>query len=344
MTSVAENHHWLQRTHEDALEPALPICDPHHHFWVDRPGATQVRYLADEFLADIENHGRGPGHNIVSSVFIECGAQFHGHGQIDMRVVGETEFVRTLGEKSDAHVGSVRMAPAIIGTVDLKIGARAADVLDAHLEAAGGRFRGIRLGAFWHESDEIRNHRTNPPKHLLLQEDFRAGFDQLASRKLTFEAWVCHEQIDDVIDLARTFPETIIILDHLGGPLGAGRYKGRRDEVFEVWRGSIKELAACENVRVKLGGLNMDVNGFGWEDRENPPSSQELAEATRPYIETGIEFFGVERAMFESNFPVDKMSCDYTVLWNSFKRLTAAMSSSERRALFHDTAAAVYRI
>jgi predicted TIM-barrel fold metal-dependent hydrolase len=178
----------------------------------------------------------------------------------------------------------------------------------------------------------------------LTHDDFRSGFKHLGPRNLSFEVWCCHEQIPEATDLARAFPDTIIVLDHFGGPLGIGPYAGKQDEVFADWKQKMAELAKCPNVMAKLGGLNMDVNGYHWEDRPLPPSSSELAEATRHYFEHTIELFGVERCMFESNFPVDKLSCDYTVLWNSFKLMTQGYSADERAALFHDTAVRVYRL
>lgn len=340
MTAHSDNHDWLAQVTEEALEPDLPICDPHHHLWDGRVGATQPRYLLHEMIDDL-----GGGHNIRSTVFIECGTMFAKDRPYAYQPVGETEFVKGIAAMSDSGMyGDTRIAAGIVGTVDLKIGDESGDVLDAQIEAAGGRFRGIRLGAFWHREDAIRNHRTNPPEHLLLRDDFRRGFRHLAPREMTFEAWVCHEQIPDVADLARAFPDTTIILDHFGGPLGIGTYAGRGDEVFDAWKGHIDDLATCPNVMAKLGGLNMDVNGFGWEDRAKPPTGAELADATRHYYEHTIERFGVERCMFESNFPVDKLSCSYTSLWNAFKIMTRDYSGAERAALFHDTATRVYRL
>ncbi|HSL48663.1 MAG TPA: amidohydrolase family protein, partial [Candidatus Deferrimicrobiaceae bacterium] len=190
----------------------------------------------------------------------------------------------------------------------------------------------------------VPNHRTRPPQGMLLQDDFRAGFALLAPRRLTFEAWCYHRQIPDVTALARAFPDTTIVLDHFGGPVGIGSYAGRAKEVYAEWRGYLGELAACPNVVAKLGGINMEVNGFGWHERPRPPGSQELADATRPYYEYTIERFGVDRCMFESNFPVDAVSCSYTVLWNAFKRLASGYSAGEKAKLFHDTAARVYRL
>ena len=183
-----------------------------------------------------------------------------------------------------------------------------------------------------------------PAPHLYLDASYRTGFAQLSRYNLSFEAWCYHPQLPELIDLARAFPDTTIILDHFGGPLGVGPYAGKRDEVYAQWRTDIAELATCDNVVAKLGGINMEINGFGWHERERPPTSQELMEATRPYYEYTIAQFGVDRCMFESNYPVDKVSCSYNVLWNSFKRLTANYAAADKAKLFHDTAARVYRL
>lgn len=340
MTVRKKNADWLALTVEEPIEPDLPICDPHHHLWDGEAARVVPRYLLDEILEDTR-----AGHNIVSTVFIECGAMFKPDGPEALRPVGETEFVNGIAAMSASGLyGPTRIAAGIVGTAQLRLGDAAAPVLDAQIAAGGGRFRGIRLGAAWDADPAVPNHRTRPPQGMLGQDDFRAGFALLAPRRLTFEAWCYHRQIPDVTALARAFPDTTIILDHFGGPPGVGSYAGRAGEVYAEWRGFITELATCPNVVAKLGGINMEVNGFAWHERPRPPSSQELIDATRPYYEYTIEKFGVDRCMFESNFPVDAVSCSYTVLWNSFKRLTAKYSAAEKAKLFHDTAARVYRL
>jgi predicted TIM-barrel fold metal-dependent hydrolase len=335
------NSEWLRLTVEEPLDPDRPICDPHHHLWDQVTGRVAPRYLLDEILEDV----RGSGHNVVSTVFIECGAMYRREGPEALRVVGETEFVNGIAAMSASGLyGAPRVAAGIVGTADLRLGPSVAAVLDAQIAAGGSRFRGIRRAGAWDRDAAVPRHRTGPPAGLFAQGDFRAGFAELAPRGLTFEAWCYHPQIPEVTALARAFPGTTIILNHFGGPIGVGAYAGRAREVYAEWRTSIAELATCPNVVAKLGGLNMEVNGFGWHQRPRPPSSQELADATRHYYEFTIEKFGAERCMFESNFPVDAVSCSYTVLWNSFKRLTAGASAAEKAALFHDTAARVYRL
>ena len=333
---------WLDRTKEATLDPELPICDPHHHLW-DLPKVvhpSERRYLLDDLLADTSS-----GHNVVSTVYIECRAMYRADGPKELRPIGETEFANGAAAMSaSGRYGPTRVAAGIVGHADLTLGDAVEPVLEAHLAAGGGRFRGIRYSVSWDASDQVRNAFTNPPEGLYGDAQFRRGFAQLAPLGLSFEGWLYHPQIGDLTDLARAFPDTTIVLDHFGGPLGIGPYAGRRAEILEQWRKDIAELALCPNVVAKLGGINMAINGFGWHERDRPPTSHLLSEVTAPYYEHCIEHFGVARCMFESNFPVDKISCSYNTLWNSFKRLTADFSAAEKASLFHDTAARVYRL
>lgn len=340
MTTRSTNHEWLAKTPETALEPDLPICDPHHHLWDFRPGGVQRTYFLHEMLDDLAG-----GHNVVSTVFIECGTMLRAEGPREMRFVGETEFANGQAAMSaSGQYGRARIAAGIVATAELTLGDAVAAVLDAQIAAGNGRVKGIREGAFWHRSPEVRNHRTNPPEGLFLRDDFRAGFRHLAPRGLSFDMLCFHTQLPEAIDLAKAFPDTTMILNHLGGPIGVGPYAGKADEVFADWRGKIDAIAELPNVMMKLGGVNMDFNGYGWEDRPAAPTSVELAEATRRWYDHAIERFGPERCMFESNFPVDKASCSYMVVWNSFKILSKGFSASERAAMFHDTAARIYRL
>ena len=327
---------------EDVIEPELPICDPHHPLW-DRRGN---RYLLDELLADTgqaDAHGRC--HDVRSTVYVECASMMRADGPQALRPVGETEFVNGIAAMSaSGGYGHTRVAAGIVSYADLCLGAAVREVLEAHIGAARGRFRGIRHAAGWHASEQIRNSHGNPGEHLLRDAKFREGFAQLAPLGLSFDAWLFHPQIGELTELARAFPDTLIVLDHFGGPLGIGPYAGQADAVYAAWRGDIDPLARCPNVVAKLGGIHMPVNGFGWHKREPRPNSQQLAEASARYVLHTIERFGPERCMFESNFPVDKVSCSYLVLWNSFKRLAAGFSAAEKAALFHDTAARVYRL
>lgn len=339
---------WLALTAEETLEPDLPICDPHHHLWDAgfdpsakfRTEQVETRYLFHEMLAEINS-----GHNVTSTVFIECGSMYRKDGPRHMRPVGETEFVNGIAAMSaSGQYGEARIAAGIVGLADLNLGAGVKEVLEAHIAHGGGRFRGIRHAASWDASDEIRNSHARPTQHMMADATFREGFAQLAPLNMSYEAWCYHPQIAEVTDLARAFPGTTMILNHFGGPIGIGPYAGKRDEILAQWRLDIDELAKCPNVVAKLGGINMKVNGYDWDLRDKPPSSAELAEATRVYYDHCIERFGVERCLFESNFPVDKRTCSYNVLWNTFKRIASGCSDGEKAALFHDTAARVYRI
>jgi L-fuconolactonase len=327
---------WLDQHIEEALEPELPICDPHHHLW-DYPHS---RYLLDELLQDT-----GGGHNIRQTVFVECMAMYRQDGPEIMRPVGETEFVQGIAAQSaSGQYGPCRAAAGIVSFADLMLGEGVIPVLQAHRAASQNRFRGVRHACSWDASDDIRNSHTRPPEHLYLQAKFREGFACLEEQGLVFDSWIYHTQLHELASLAREFPGVTIVLDHMGGPLGIGPYADKRAEVFELWQQGICELAACDNVVVKLGGLAMPINGFDWHKRSVPPSSEELAEVTAPYYLFCIEQFGVQRCMFESNFPVDKVSCSYTVLWNSFKRMVEDFSPQEKAALFHDTAVKVYSL
>ena len=327
---------WLARTQEEIIEPALPICDPHHHLW-DFP---THRYLLPELLADT-----GSGHNVRATVFIDCTAMYRADGPEEMRPIGETEFANGVAAMAASGIyGETRACAGIVSLANLQLGARVETVLAAHVAAGNGRFRGIRHVTAWDGSGAIRPSHTNPPPQLMADKDFRAGFARLKPFGLSFDAWLYHPQIPELTDLARAFPEQPIVLDHMGGPIGIGPYAGRRQEIFPAWQKSIRDLAACPNVHLKLGGIGMKVNGFDFHKAERPPSSRQLADAWRPYIETGIEAFGTKRCMFESNFPVDKVSGSYALYWNAFKRLASGASAAEKADLFHDTAARFYRL
>ena len=270
---------------------------------------------------------------------------FSTDGPVDLRPVGETQFANEIAAKSaSGQYGPTRVAAGIVGTAFLNAGDSVASVLDAQLEAGGDRFKGIRQAAARDDDPSVPDHRTCPRQGLYTDKLFQAGFAHLAARNLSFEGWCYHPQIPELTQLASAFPYTTIILYHFGGPLGVGRYAERPDDVFSEWCKAIRPLSERPNVYAKLGGLNMEINGFGWHTRTKPPGSEELLTATRRYYDHTIDLFGTDRCMFESNFPVDRISCSYNVLWNTFKKLTAAYSPAERLQLFHDTAVKVYRL
>ncbi len=327
---------WQALHSEPALEPELDIIDAHHHLF-DRP---QWPYRLEDLLGDF-----GQGHSVRASVYVQCGEHYLAEGPPQLRPVGETRFVDEAARRSlHASEGAVHACAAIVAFADLGLGAAVDEVLEAHLQAAPTRFRGIRHGLSTDPDPAYARSGPRPRPGLMADPAFREGFGRLAPHGLSFDAWLYHPQIPELVELARAFPDTTIVLDHVGGPLGLGGYAGRRDEVFAQWRDSIATLARCPNVVVKLGGLGMRLTGFGFEEAESPPDSATLAAAWKPWIETCIEAFGVERAMFESNFPVDGCSSGYGVLWNAFKRITAGASADEKAALYRLTACQVYRI
>ena len=324
---------WRALTVEAALEPDTPLCDPHHHLW-EYPGS---RYLAEDFL------GEFGGHRIEQTVFVECLQHYRTDGPEPLRPVGETEWMEQVAHVTDAVDGGPRLAAGIVAFADLALGAAVGEVLDAHL-ATSGRVRAVRYATAWDASEQIRPSHTHPPPGLMGQAKFRAGFSELVRRDLAFDAWLYPAQFPELALLAADFPEARIVLDHMGGPLGVGPYAGRRQAVFDEWRRGLAAVAARPNVFVKLGGQTMTSAGFGWHKRPSPPGSEELADAFRPNFDACIELFGSSRCMLESNFPMDRASCSYGVLWNAFKRVTSGRSRSDRSALLGGTATNFYRL
>lgn len=318
---------------EAALDPELAICDAHHHLWVRPPKDYLVKDLREDLAG---------GHKVVSTVAVECGYGYRSAGPDAMKPVGETEFLEGAARRaSQDRALKTKIAAAIVGFADLTLGDGVAAVLEAHLSASPERFRGIRHSTTWDTSSALR---SDAPAGMLADHKFRQGFAWLKRFRLSFDAWLYHPQLAELADLAGAFPDVGIILNHLGAPLGVGPYRAKREEVYQNWRSGIASLATCPNVCVKLGGLGSERSGYDWHQRAMQPSSTELAQALKPYIDFCIEKFGVNRCMFESNFPVEKRANAYVTLWNAFKRLTENYSTAERAALFHDTAARAYRI
>lgn len=322
---------WLTLHDEAALDPDLPIIDAHHHLW-DVPGN---RYLLDDYLADMAT-----GHNVRATVYIQSGTMTLDEGPEHLRSVGETAFATAIAAQSERQAAGPRVAAAIVGPIDFSLGAQFAAVLDAHEAVAGGRLKGVRGLTHWHENGDV--HKIDTVPGLLTTPAAHQAVAAVGRKGLSLDLWVYHTQLDDVLALARAFPDVVMILDHAGTPLGCGPYAGRHDQVLAEWRGSLRALAELPNVFVKLGGLAMRFSGFGFDHQARPPSSETLAIRWRPYVESCIDIFGADRCMFESNFPVDKASCSYVVLWNAFKRLAGAASPHERFRLFSGTAAAIY--
>jgi L-fuconolactonase len=324
---------WLSLTTEEIIEPELTICDPHHHLW-DTPGR---QYLLDELFQDI-----GSGHNIVQTVFIESASLKKFDEPPVMQPVEETRFTHDITAPDlRSKYGPTKVAAGIVGFADLTLGSGVAPVLEAHITASD-RFKGIRHICSWDINSEII--RATAAPGLLLDTKFREGVACLRDYGLIFETFIYHPQLMELVDLAKALSNTTIILDHIGGPLRIGPYAEKREEVINRWKTAMTTLSDYPNVFVKLGGLGMSICGFGWSEQDVPPGSAEVAGEIAPYYLWCIEKFGVKRCMFESNFPVDRASYSYNVLWNAFKRLTRDFSPAERSALFYDTAVNAYRL
>ena len=331
---------WLALTPEPALEPEIPICDPHHHFWDFRTARIPYpRYLLHELVDDITG-----GHNVRSTVFVEARAMYRSDGPEELRPVGEVEFVQGLAAASASGLyGPGRAAAAIIGHANLNLGDRVEPVLQALQAASPNRFRGIRHSVTWDPHPEVANTATHQSQGQLASDNFRAGARVLARMGMSLEGWMWFPQLPELAEFARAVPDLTIILNHIGGLMRVGPYADR-DDVMATWRSGIASVAENPNVHVKLGGIGMPITGFDWHTRAEPIGSEELADSLAPLVEYCIEQFGPGRSMFESNFPVDKVSYSYNVMYNAFKRLSKSYSASERAAMFHDTAARVYRI
>lgn len=335
--STEEMTEWAALRAEEPLEPELPIIDPHHHLWDDERG----RYLLDEFLVDLN-----AGHNIVSTVYVDAAAMFRKDGPVEEQPIGEVEFVNGVAAMgASGRYGGTRVCAAIVGLADLRLGDRVEAVLEKLAAAGNGRFRGIRHGVIWDAGNAARFQPAwrQAPKGLMADDDYRRGLARLHAMGFSYDAWQYHTQLPELAGMLRAVQsEGKVIINHVGCPLGVPPYNGRREEIFATWSKDIRALAQFPNVAVKVGGLGMLYCGWDFHLRNVPPTSLELGDAWRPYIETCIEAFGVDRCMMESNFPVDKQSSSYSALWNALKRVTESYSPDEKRALYHDTAARAY--
>jgi predicted TIM-barrel fold metal-dependent hydrolase len=336
VTNLVPDDDWLALAEaEEPVDPDLPIVDTHHHLG-ERPGA---RYLVPDLMRDIRD-----GHNIIATVNVESNHFFRTYGPPHLRPVGETEVIVSM---TDGHeIGTTRVCAGIVGYADLLLGAAVEEVLDAHAELGRGRFVGVRQLTIWDKSEAVRMFQLYPKRPLsagmMVDPRFREGLSTLARRHLTFDVTAFHTQLGECFDLARAFPDTKIIVDHLGCVVRVGPYAGRNDEIFRSWKADLSRIAELDNVRIKIGGLGMRMYGFDLRSRKTPPSSTELSDLWQPFVETAIGLFGPERAMFESNFPIDRGYYSYRTCWNAMKRLTAGASESEKAALFSNTAIRTY--
>ncbi|WP_083745353.1 amidohydrolase [Variovorax sp. KK3] len=335
-----------RQPHEVAMLPALPIVDAHHHLWDvrgaadPRLGGKSHRYLVDDYMADASS-----GHHVTASVFVECRTMYRASGPAQLRPVGEVEFAAGMGAMADSgSYGSTRVCAVVVGQADLTLGAGVYEVLEACTIAGSGRFRGVRHSAGWSDRPGVRNNATSTGPGIYTSSPFQAGARCLGAMGLSLDAFLFHHQLGDLVALARAVPELPIALCHCGGPLGFDTAEVHQREVFQAWRSNMRDVAACDNVHVKLGGIMNRLGAFDFRTAQRPPTSAELARLWRPYVETCIELFGPRRCMFESNFPVEKMGISFHALWNAFKRMAAGCSDDEQAELFSRTATRFYRI
>ena len=332
MSILEDRLAWLDQVKEEVLEPERPIVDPHHHLW---PG--ELHYLLDDLWKDTDD-----GHNIKKTVFIECSQEYLLDGDESSRPVGETIFVRNISLEAKKQPDKAQIC-GIVGHADL-LSENVSSILEKHLEEGQGLFKGIRHAGGWDHHDEIDNSHHHPQKNLYLSDEFSEGLNELENKDLSFEAWQYHHQIKQVTLLAKEHPNLKIVLNHFSGPLGIGPYRGKQNEIFEIWKKDIDELAKNQNVYAKLGGLAMPINGYEFHKQAMPPSSDQLIEAQKKYYEFSIKCFGPERCMFESNFPVDKQSISYRTIWNAFKKMAKEFSQGDKDYLFMKSAENFYSL
>jgi len=321
---------WLEQVVENIIEPELPILDPHHHMW---PQGQGLPYTRDDLHRDAD-----AGHNIVKTIFMECGSAYNRDAPEHLRSLGETAYIA-----DQAFSDPKPLIAGIISSIDLRRDDRD-ELIDAHLAASRGLFRGVRDALARASHPEAMMIPGTCPENLYLDSSFRRGVARLGERGFTYDSWHYHHQNGEFLELARATPGTTMVLDHFGTPVGVGPYASQREEIFAQWKKDIAEIAKCPNVVAKIGGLAMPDNGFGWHTADRPPTSDEfIAQQSRYYLHA-IECFSPARCMLESNFPVDRLSLSYGILWNAYKKMTVHFSASERADLFYGTAARTYKL
>ncbi len=342
MAKIHEIEGGIDGVQEEIIDSSREIIDPHHHLWhgpLDPPGINEsYRYLLEDLWKDTSS-----GHNIKKTVFIDCGQEYYKDGPEQFKPVGETEFVVEIAKEATIDKSQAQIA-GIIGHANMMLGSSVKEVLEMHVDKGEGLFRGIRHAGGWDKDERVKNAHSHPTPHIYLEDKFQEGLQELSRLDMVFDTWHYHNQISDLTKLAKNLPELTIVHDHFGGPLGIGPYQDKREEIFEQWKEDISELSQCKNVYSKLGGLAMPVNGWDWHKREIPATSDEIIFEQGRYYLHALECFGSERCMFESNFPVDKQSVSYHVIWNAYKKLVQEYSEPDKENLFYNTAKTVYKL
>jgi predicted TIM-barrel fold metal-dependent hydrolase len=328
-----KNDEWLKQITEEIVDPAREVVDPHHHLWHVEATHYDLGSLRED---------TGSGHNVTQTVFVECGSSYLESGPVHLRPIGETQYVAEQAARSKNDPTQATIS-GIVAKADLTH-SELDNILDAHEEAGQGFFRGIRDAGAHALHPEALSIPGGAEPDLYENDEFRRGVARLGERSLTYDTWHYHYQNAAFCDLAKAVPDTTMILNHFGTPLGVGPYASQREEIFATWREDVAAIAKCPNVVAKLGGLAMPDNGFGWDKRKKPPSSDEFVEAQSPYYHHMIDCFGPNRCMFESNFPVDRLSISYPVLWNGLKKIASNYSDGDQDMMLSGTAKRIYRL
>lgn len=334
---------WIYQVEEPAIDAGRRIIDPHQHIWTER-FALYVEHFgaasADDFLAGIARSG----HNIVATVHLTIQADYRDDLPEAMKPVAETEYLEGLADDLARRSPPVpKLAAGIVAGADMLLGDAVEPVLEAHAAASPDRFRGIRHAVAWHPSPLVpfKEHRDG----IVTEPAFIEAARCLAKRGLTLDLFVFYNQLPQIVALARAVPDLVIVLNHTGGPLHDPRFAEESEAILAEWRQGMEAVAACPNVVIKLGGINMlPLAGDRWTGQPKPPSSEQLAAFVGPYVRFAIDCFTPARAMFESNFPTERPSANYGLVWNGFKRISAGFSEHEKEQLFFSVARDTYRL
>jgi L-fuconolactonase len=320
---------------EAALEPDLPIIDSHHHLWKgnEQLAAYTLDYMPEDLIEDAR------GHNVIATVYMECHWEYRKDGPEALRPVGETEFVVRVGGKH----GKMDIGAGIVGFADLMLGEAVGEVLDAHVEAGKGRFRGVRNRVTFADAPGVPTMYNSAPPGRLADPTFQAGARELAKRGLVFDTWMFHTQLPELAAFADDLPDLPIVLNHSGGLLAIGSFADNPQGAFEQWRAGLAEVAKRPNVFMKIGGMGMNMTSPDLVTMGGG-SSDDMARCWKPLFDACVELFGADRCTLQSNFPVDGLAGRYGNFWNAFKKLSGGYSADEKTALFSGTAARVYKL